>query len=271
MKNVIPALAALVFFGCAGDQKKEQDTTAEKAAQLVFRPDAGVSYTMVYELEVQNKTSGDRTNFMIDLVTEVKEADSEKIILLTHYKAITMNGHISGKDVQLDAATHVKDQSDASVVAAPVFAYLGKDFETTYDKEHYKIDEKQVRSANDSTVVAAESKVQFVGHYPTKKFKTGDTWKSEGPTKIGSNEVKDMQYTVTRISEAEVELSLSGIINTTGEKFGQEYKINGHVSGNMVVDRKSGWQKKTTLDIGFDLEMGDKKTPMLQKISFYLK
>jgi hypothetical protein len=39
----------------------------------------------------------------------------------------------------------------------------------------------------------------------------------------------------------------------------------------MVVDRKSGWQKKTTLDIGFDLEMGDKKTPMQQKISFYLK
>jgi len=271
MRNLVLVLVALVFFTCASDRKKEKETTGENAVLLVFRPDAGVGYTMVYELQVLNKKTGDRTDFMIDLVTEVKAADSDRVTLLTHYNAINLNAHINGKDVHLDAADKIKEQSDASVLAAPVFAYLEKDFETVYDKAHYKIDEKQIRSATDSTVVAAESKVQFVGHYPKQKIKTGDSWKSEAPTKIGSNEVKDMQYTVTKITAAEVELSLQGVINTTGEKFGQEYKITGKVGGNMVVDRKSGWQKNTTLEAEFELEMSDKKTPMKQKISFYLK
>lgn len=268
MKNLVLFAFLLLFYSCSTPVATTEEET--KALALAFQPRTGKIYPMYYEFSVQNDSTGDRTDFIARFSAEVTESKPEKVMVVTHYDSIRMKAHINGADIQLDAADLPEEESEATGLAAPVFAYLGKSFETTFDTRHNKLNEKQIRQKNDSSVIAAENRVQFVGRYPQKKLAKGDTWSSQDPIRIGSNEIKSMKYTVKEISSTEAIVDLYGEINNNSEKFGREFQITGELKGTVYVDLHTGWQNRTELDIRFILEMGNKSTPMQQKISYRL-
>jgi hypothetical protein len=265
MKKILPFFIVPTLFSCCGTPEKTTN-----AIQLNFDPAVGEKHQMIYEMQVNNSATGDSPFFKIAATIQVGSKNDGHITLITHYDNISMSGKIHGKEISLNAIDLVgtKDTTDAAVVASPVFAYLGKSFETVYDGRHNKLDEHHVRIAGDSSVVAAESKIQFIGRYPDEALEVGEGWDSEGPIRVGSNEISKMHYSVSAITDSEVKIHIEGKIDSDGEKFGQEYKVRGKLMGNIFVNRKNGWQKKADLDLDFTLEMGDKKIPMKQHIGF---
>ena len=269
-KVVISFVCIGTLLSCGDSSKKESSEKAEKVL-LAFNPEKGTEYNMQYSMMVHNDTTGDETKFTIDLLNTVTDNSEKGIDVTALFQNIEMKGKLKGIDVSLKAGDTASSIPEAQLVAAPVFAFQNHSVLFNFNKQFKKLGEKIVDADTIKALTGVESKAQFIAQFPNKEVGVNDTWESGIEIKIGEKKIEKAKFTVVEISETEIKLKVEGAIDGKGNKFGHEFTMKGDFTGEITVDKKTGWQNKSALHIHFILEMMGNKTPMTQEISYGLK
>jgi hypothetical protein len=95
----------------------------------------------------------------------------------------------------------------------------------------------------------------------------GDTWEKEIIIKTGNKMNCHAKYTLTEVKGDTANISISGNLFGSGEKFGNAFSIDGKINGTFSVDIKTGIPIKTNTDQEFTLKMGGKDIPMKYNIN----
>lgn len=269
MFKFIPFLfLSIVLTGCSSETKSDK---TEDRVLLKLNPEKGKVYPMLYSLNVHNETAGDETNFTIELLNRVDNVTNEKISISSIYENITMVGNLKGTDVKLIAGDTLKSIPEAILMAAPVFAFHKRKVNFEYNEQFRKTNEVIENADTVKALANVQSKAQFIAQYPKKELGVNDSWESDVELKFGEEKAKNVLFTVRSISATEVVVDLKGKIDSKGEKFGHEFSMNGSFTGEITIDKKTGWQNKCALHIQFVLEIMGNKTPMKQEITYNLK
>jgi len=271
MKNsiILFTLASVSLIACSSENKLEEETSENKI-MLRLKPETGKEYKMVYFLSIHNDSTGDETAFTIDVANKIQEVNAEKTVVSTFFNSINMKGKLEGVDVDVNSGDTIKNER-IQLVAGAVFAFHKQTVTSSYDQLFRKTTEKIENADTIKALIGAENKVQFIARFPEKEIGINQSWDSELEIKAGNKKIEKATFTVKEIKENEVVLDVKGDISGKGEKFGREFEINGKFTGEIIVDRKTGWQNSAELHIEFILDMDNKKTPMKQEISYKLK
>ncbi len=258
----------IVLVACSSETKSDK---AENRVLLKLNPKKGKIYRMLYSLHVHNDTTGDETNFTIELSNQIDNVTNEKISISSIYENITMVGNLKGTAVKLIAGDTLKSIPEATLMAAPVFAFHKRKVNFEYTSEFRKTNEVIENADTVKALANVQSRAQFIAQYPKEELGVNDSWESDVELKFGEEKAKNVLFTVRSISATQVVVDLKGKIDSKGEKFGHEFSMNGSFTGEITIDKKTGWQNKCALHIQFILEIMGNKTPMKQEITYNLR
>jgi len=261
MRKVTIALCTVLLYACAGGEKKDEAKKDEKT-KLEFSNKQGSSFKTIYEFDVNNKSSGDKTKFKIELTNTIESSDDEKTVVKVKYDKITLDATIKGVSVFLTAGEDDSTKSDAGIVAASVFGFLNKEYKITYDKNMNRTNEELIGDDLSMGESFKEGKVQSFVYFPSAEIKTGDTWEHDIDLKGSNKMTAKTTYSVKAIAEKEISLDLNGSITGKGESFGHEFSIAGSLTGTVVVDSETGFPVNTEIQQNFTLSIMDKEVPM---------
>ncbi|MFZ5552117.1 MAG: DUF6263 family protein [Bacteroidota bacterium] len=261
-KLIFPLVVSIVMAGCGGGDKKDETQKKDEKTKLEFSHKAGAEYKSSYEFDVNNKSSGDRTKFRIELTHKIVSSDKDKTVMQVKYDKITLDATIKGISVSLTAGSEDTTGSDAGMVAASVFGFLNKEYEITYDGLMNKTGEKLIGDDQSMGESFKEGKVQSFVYFPSAEIKAGDTWEHDIDLKGSNKMTAKTTYNVKAVAEKEISLELNGTISGKGESFGHEFSITGSLSGSLTVDRETGLSLNTEINQNFTLSIMGNEVPM---------
>jgi uncharacterized protein DUF6263 len=173
---------------------------------------------------------------------------------------ISMSGIIQGNKVSGSASGPDSLTDDAKLVALSVFTLEGKNFKSIYDKEFNK--KSEVLMNGNEIADSSENKIQFLIRYPNGEVAVGDSWKKEIVIKTGNKMNCNATYTLKEVKDNIATIAIEGDLFGKGDKFGNEFSMEGKLTGTFTVDIKTGWPKTADTHQEFTLKMGGKDTPI---------
>ncbi len=251
--------SSLLFLGCGNSETpKEEESTGK--IKLEFKPVDGKKIKMNYQFSVNQLTSGDVTAFEMEMSGKSETDADGKIILELKNDKIKMSGNIQGVKVSGSASGPDSLIGDAKLVALPIFTLEGNTYRGIYDIHLNK--KTEVRFNEAGIIDSTENKMQFLIRYPTKEISIGDVWEKEIVIKAGNNMNCSAKYTLKEIHGDFAIISIEGKLYGSGEKFGNEFSMEGKLTGSITVDITTGWPIDSDAHQDFILKMGGKEIPI---------
>jgi hypothetical protein len=263
MKKYLPFFfgVALLLVSCGGGKDEVKD---DGKIQLAFRPGQRSGLKVDYEFSVNSVTSGDITSFKIISSGEADTLPGGKIELEMKNDSISMTGFVGGKNVSGKAGGTDSLSQDIKMVCMPVFSFLNKKFRSEYDASLNKLLEVQV--SDSGFVDSTENRLQFFVRYPANRIGVGESWERDILIKSGNKMNCAAKYTLKEIQGTNAIISIDGKLSGKGQSFGNEFTIDGKLSGTFTVDIATGWPLKTDLQQEFKLNLNGKELPMKYSI-----
>ncbi|MDQ3048258.1 MAG: DUF6263 family protein [Bacteroidota bacterium] len=245
-----------LFCSCGSEKVKESNGKI----RLQFSPEQGKAVKINYTFEVTSLGNGDHTQF--EMLMEGKTSTNEKGVVQLEMtnKNIKLKGTIQGKAVNGDASIPDSLAGDAKLVSMSVFAMMGKTYRSTYGPQLDKYSEVQM--SNDSIVDSTENKMQILIRYPEQELAIGDTWEKQILIKSSNKMNCAAKYKLTEIKNECATVTVEGKLYGNGDSFGNEFSMEGNLSGTFIIDIKTGWPVTTDVTQKFTLKMGGKDIPM---------
>jgi len=251
--------AAILFIaGCnnSSDAPKEN----KDKIKLEFKPVPGKQVKLKYMFSVNQVASGDLTAFEMDITARGGTNENGDIILDMTNEKIKMDGTIQGKAVSGSASGPDSLTGDAKLVALSVFSLEGNTYRSIYNNQLNK--KSEVRIENGNIIDSTENKMQFLVVFPDKEIGVGEIWQKEIVLKSGNKMNCSATYTLKEIHEDLAVITIEGKLYGSGEKFGNEFSMEGKITGNITVDITTGWPITTDAHQDFILKMGGKDIPI---------
>jgi len=232
---------------------------AQKSIELKYNLKKGSKYqstmdmTQEVDMEVQGQTMvmNSEMNFEFDYTVTDVRADS--FDLQTVITAMKMKQSVMGMDIIYDSkdtstynnpmvGTKISDEMNKLIGAAitttnSVNGNVGKVDMGTLDK-----DNDMARNMKSSFSQAT---------YPDHKVKVGDSWTNDITTTGMADMTMHMKYTLTKFNRKQAFINVEATIDSPDATA----KLKGTMSGEMTVDRKTGWVVHSTFDQDFDMQM----------------
>ncbi len=250
--------SALLLVGCGNSEEPKEEKSGK--IKLEFKPIAGKQIKMNYQFSVNQVTSGDLTAFEIEMSGRGGINENGDIVLDLKNDKIKMSGNIQGVAVSGSASGPDSLTGDAKLVALPIFALEGNTYRSSYDSHLNK--KNEVRISDGAIVDSTENKMQFLIRYPNQEIAVGDTWDKEIVIKAGNKMNCSAKYTLKEVHEEFAVISVEGKLYGSGDKFGNEYTMEGKLTGTITVDVITGWPIDSDTHQEFILKMGGKDVPM---------
>jgi hypothetical protein len=255
MKKLLLLSSIALFAACGGDTKENNGKI-----KLELNPEKDKAIKISYSFSVNSVSNGDITKFDMQLSGTGEKNEDGTITVELKDDNISMSGTLQGKEVKGSATGPDSISGDAKLVAMPVFAFQGKIFRSVFTPQFDKRSEVEINmgEVGDST----ENKMQFLIHYPNHEVGVGDSWEKELVIKSGSKMSCSAKYTLKEVSESNATISIDGKLYGKGESFGNEFTIDGKLTGTFIVSLATGWPTDTDINQEFTLKMGGKDLPM---------
>ena len=232
---------------------------AQKSIRLKYNVKNGDRYksnmTMDQDItmDVQNQSMVINQAMNFDFSYIVTEVAADSFDLKTTIDAISMKQTVMGMEI-------VYDSKDTATYNNPVVGtkvsdemnkLIGVGITTTMstDGNVGKVDLGSIDSDNE---IAGNMKSSFSqAVYPDHKIKVGESWTNVITTKGLAEMNIHMTYTLNKVTRKQAEIGVSGTIDSPDA----DAKLKGTITGNMTVNRKTGWVVHSTFDQDFDLQM----------------
>ncbi len=232
---------------------------AQKSIELKYNLNKGDKYkstmTMSQDIDMevqgQSMTITQKMDFEFDYTILDVQADS--FDQQTIIKAIKMNQSVMGMDIVYDS----KDSStyNNSMVGTKISDEMNKLIDVAItttisnDGNVGKIDLGSIDADND---IAKNMKTSFSqAVYPGHKIKVGDTWTNDITTEGMAKMNMHMTYTLNKFTRKQAFIGVVGTIDSPDATT----KLKGTLTGEMTVDRKTGWVMHSTFDQDFEMQM----------------
>ncbi|MCW3071511.1 MAG: hypothetical protein JWO44_1401 [Bacteroidetes bacterium] len=246
----------LLLSACSNDTGKAENDKIK----LVFRPLKDKPVKISYNFTVNQLSSGDVTGFRMLIAGRGETAADGTVMLELKNESIKMSGILQGNEVSGSASGADSLSGDAKLVAMPVFGLIDRTYLGTYTGQFDKKTEVQVKDG--AIVDSSENKMQFFLRYPSGEVGTGDSWEKQIVIKAGNKMNCAAKYTLKEIKGDTAVIAMEGRLSGEGESFGNEFTMDGKLSGTFLVDVHTGWPLDTEIDQAFTLKMGGKEIPM---------
>jgi len=237
------------------------NVNAQKKVKLSYNLQTGNSYIttidldqdIVFEANGQPMTLDQRIVFRTGSTIASQNADSTTIN--TTIDAVRMEQSIFGMEI-------IYDSEDTSTLANPMAVEVGKAMEkvlgasigTVIDKYgnvlHYDLGSLGENTDMGNNLSSGNSYIVF----SNEKVAVGDTWEADITPMKNSDMKSHSKYTLNKISKKTVVIGVVSTI-TSNTVDGEEMKMEGTISGEITVDRKSGWTLKSEMDMETELEL----------------
>ena len=261
MKKVFfyTVLASLLLMaGCNNSTDAPKENTDK--IKLAFKPVPGKQVRMKYAFSVNQVASGELTAFELDITARGGTNENGDIVVDMTNDKIRMSGTIQGVAVSGSASGPDSLTGDAKLVALSVFTLEGNTYRSIYNSQLKK--KSEVRMDKGAIVDSSENKMQFLVVYPDKEIGIGETWQKELVIKAGNKMNCSATYTLKELHEDFAIITIDGKLYGSGEKFGNEFSMEGKITGTITVDITTGWPIITDAHQDFILKMGGKDIPM---------
>ena len=251
-------ISIILLAACGNTEEPKKEETGK--IKLEFKPISGKLIKMNYQFSVNQVASGDLTAFEIEMSGRGGTNEDGHIVLDFKNDKIKMSGNIQGAKVSGSASGPDTLKGDAKLVALPIFTLEGNTYRSIYDIHLNK--QAEVRMSEGIIVDSTENKMQFLIRYPDQEIAVGDTWEKEIIIKAGNKMNCSAKYTLKEIHADFAVISMEGKLYGSGDKFGNEYSMEGKLTGTITVDITTGWPIDSDTHQEFILKMGGKEVPM---------
>lgn len=232
---------------------------AQKSIQLKYNVKNGDRYKsnmtmdqdITMEVQGQSMVLNQSMNFDFSYLVSAVAADS--FDLKTTIDAISMKQTVMGMEI-------VYDSKDTSTYNNPIVGtkvsdemnkLIGVGITTTMSTNG-NVGSVDLGSIDTDSQIAGNMKSSFSqAVYPDHKIKVGESWSNDISTKGLAEMNVHMTYTLNKVTRKQAEIGVSGTIDSPDA----DAKLKGTITGNMTVDRKTGWVIHSTFDQDFDLQM----------------
>jgi len=237
------------------------NVNAQKKVKLSYNLQTGNSYVstidldqdIIFEANGQPMTLDQRIVFRT--TSTIASHNNDSTTISTSIDAIRMEQSIFGMEI-------IYDSEDTSTLANPMAVEVGKAMEkvlgasmaTVIDKNgnilHYDLGSLGENTDMGNNLSSGNSYIVFSG----EKVAVGDTWEADITPMKNSDMKSHSKYTLNKISKKTVVIGVVSII-TSNTMEGEDMKMDGTISGEMIIDRKSGWTLKSEMDMETELEL----------------
>jgi len=248
-----------------------QQATAQKKVLLKYNLKAGDKYithsvtNQDITMQAQGQTITMNQVITSDLTTEVKKATSDSIVTANTMDKMTMDQTMFGQELKYDSSDPSTYASGrGKQIGDALNKMIGKVYSITMDRlgniGNYDLGNLLKDGGKVSGNLKSGSSYII---FPKHKIRVGDSWEADiKPMKTDNMQVH-MKYALKKLAGKKATITIDGTI-TANKVNGNNLNINGTISGEAVVDVKTGWTKSSQLsqDVKMKMERNGMEIPM---------
>ncbi len=234
---------------------------AQKKVSLSYQLELGQKFDIVTEIDQdivfeangQPMTLDQKMTFKSSSFIEKVEEDS--ITINTTIDAVRMEQSIFGMEILYDSEDEstMKDPMAAEVGKA-MSKILGASMATIVDSKgnvhKYDLGGLADNSEMANNLTTGNSYTVF----PEGKVSVGDSWEADITPMKNSDMKSHTKYTLMKITKKTVVIEVLSTI-TANNFEDEDMKMQGEITGEMIVDRKTGWTIQSDMDMETELEL----------------
>ncbi len=234
---------------------------AQKKVSLSYQLELGQKFDIVTEIDQdivfeangQPMTLDQKMTFKSSSFIEKVEEDS--ITINTTIDAVRMEQSIFGMEILYDSEDEstMKDPMAAEVGKA-MSKILGASMATIVDSKgnvhKYDLGGLADNSEMANNLTTGNSYVVF----PEGKISVGDSWEADITPMKNSDMKSHTKYTLMKITKKTVVIEVLSTI-TANNFEDEDMKMQGEITGEMIIDRKTGWTIQSDMDMETELEL----------------
>ncbi len=234
---------------------------AQKKINLSYQLELGQKYNIVTEIDQdivfeangQPMTLDQKMKFKSSSFIEKVEEDS--ITIKTTIDAVRMEQSIFGMEILYDSEDEsTMENPMAAEVGKAMSKILGASMATIVDSKgnvhKYDLGGLADNSEMANNLTTGNSYVVF----PEGKISVGDSWEADITPMKNSDMKSHTKYTLMKITKKTVVIEVLSTI-TANDFEDEDMKMQGEITGEMIVDRKTGWTIQSDMDMETELEL----------------
>lgn len=259
-------LLTLVVMACSGGK------TAGEKVELRLRPEQGKTYTVAMEVNSESKVMGMSNNTVMnmEMAMTADEVTDEQSIFSTTYDRMAMSMETPMGSMMYDSDDPEGASGMMGEMMKPAFdKLLEANLTITFNEQGEVIASKGMEelfsdmpgmeSVGDQ-VNAADQFGAATAVFPDYAVGVGDSWEKEITNSSSVPMLMRATYTVKEITASEVQIGLLGTIaKAEGENavaaMAQIEDVTGDFTGDIVVDRATGWTKTAVITQNMQMKM----------------
>jgi hypothetical protein len=235
-------------------------TYAQKAIKLEYNLKKGDRYHSTMDMnqdidmEVQGQTMTVSNKMGFEFSYMVSKVEADSFELKTTIDVVTMNQSVMGMDIVYDSrdSSTFNNAMVGTKISDEMNKLIGATITTTLSKNG-NTGSVDLGALDKDNNIARNMKTSFSqAVYPDHKVKIGDSWNYDVNTSGITNMTMHMKYTLTKITRKQAFISVEGTIDSPDDSDSQ---LKGTLSGEMTVDRKTGWTTHSSFDQDFEMQM----------------
>jgi len=257
---------------CTSSDENKASKTALSGEEVLLRYHAteGDEYAMVMDVDMKmGEENGMKMNLKMDMDYKVGEVSADKSYYNSStIKRVVMKMNMAGMDVSYDSDSETHEGMGATmhtiyskmigVEIKSKSSNRGEILESPNFNEIFGDQEAIKKQMSESMDKVSSSAIE----YPEEAVKVGSTWSKLVTTKGKFPMDLNTTYTVKEITDTEVILSVSGDMKM---KNGETDNL-GKLSGESIIDIKTGFLKSMTMNQNMEMDMMGKKMDMKNNI-----
>lgn len=259
-------LITLIVTACSGGK------SAGEKVELRLRPEQGKAYTVAMEVNSESKVMGMSNNTVMNMditMTADKVTDEQSIFSAT-YDRMAMSMETPMGSMMYDSDDPESANGMMGEMMKPAFdKLLEANLTMTFNEQGEVIASKGMEElfsdmpgmeSMGDQVDAADQFGAATAVFPDYAVGVGDSWEKEITNSSTMPMLMRATYTVKEITTNEVQIGLLGTIaRAEGENaiaaMAQIEDVTGDFTGDIVVDRATGWTKKAVITQNMQMKM----------------
>lgn len=242
---------------------------AQKKVMLKYKLDDGSTYQNITNLdqEISFEANGQTMslNQIMIMKTDISVENNEddNIKLTTTLSSMRMEQSIFGMNIIYDSEIDsTKNDPMVKKIAESLDKLMGSTYSLLMDDKGKIVEYDLGDFSDNSDITNNLTSGNGYANYPDHKVAVGDSWDAEITPLKDSDMSYHTTYTVLKIKKKEVTLGVESKI-TANKLKDMDSKIDGTISGEMIINPKTGWTMSSEMDMEMTMEMeqGGNKFP----------
>ncbi len=234
-------------------------TYAQKAIMLQYHLKDGdkfvstMSMNQEIDMEVQGQSMVINQDMNFEFGYLVSDVVADSFNLHTNINAIKMTQTMMGMEIKYDSrdSSTFNNPTLGTQISDQMNKLIDKEITTT-NSINGTVGSVDLGAIGADNAMAGNMKSSFSqAVYPNHKVKVGESWDNDITTN-GMAEMKmHITYTLTKATRKQAFIDVKGTITSPDETA----RLKGTLTGEMTVDRKTGWVTHSTFDQDIDMQM----------------